>query len=293
MKELKVDYTGRTFSPAQVQMIQKTGTPEQLKALEIWIDSQDLKDFEITEEGEKHLKNVHQAKEEKDPLESFLLKQFKPNANRVPVDLTYEAAKRAFWKIYKNIIIRETGKQPIEVSKSKAIILENVVRWLILDEGVYNNRKSLFFFGSKGHGKSTLSESIFLFSKYCIDVYDWNYHRMQFCNFENMFIECRVNQNFEFINNFKNGGWILDELKEDHFSYNHYGNDRAVLNDVISYRHNAWKRGKRSVITTNLSPDEFKKRLKDSRLSGDGDDKQRMDQEYQFILVDDINFRNL
>ena len=72
---------------------------------------------------------------------------------------TYEAVRLAFWEFYK-FEVAKGGKTPI-ITAELAVILKNCCLWLIDDKsGNYAANKGLFFYGSKGTGKTAILKAI-------------------------------------------------------------------------------------------------------------------------------------
>ena len=195
-----------------------------------------------------------------------------------------------FWFYYKLIIKRETGKEikAENLEQSQIDFIKKYLNWLLGDqvEGGFDVKRSLYIYGSLGVGKTTIA----LAGHYAMQKMKAEFYQTQmdyeFVSMDELFLDTYTTDSLSKIGMLARGFWCLDELKERHLKYKHYGNDFYILADILTARHNLWKRGgTQTIITSNIDPKELEPTLSDDRLFD------RIIQQYQSVRLEGTNKR--
>ena len=105
---------------------------------------------------------------------------------------------------------------------------------------------------------------------------------------DELFLSTYTSQSLSEIGQLAKGGFCLDELREEHLDYKHYGKDLKIINDILSARHNLWKKSNiNTLITSNIAPNKLTKIIDDARLID------RLDQQYIFVELFGANKRQV
>ncbi len=215
-----------------------------------------------------------------------------------PEIITYQLARKFFWQFYCEIVWRESridlqlkASQKIKIFDGEVKIgsnelvqterfIEAFVKYLIGEGDIdIDPHKSLYLWGARGVGKSTMAEVGHHLLGFCKNRYFWQTRAYEFISMDEVFMKSYTTQSLEKLNTLAEGSICMDELKLEHLTYKHFGNDLMLINDILTVRHNLWKReGHRTIITTNVSPAQLKANI-DERLYD------RMKQEYTFVEI--------
>lgn len=277
-------------TPAHIaRMIRKTGTPDQIRQLE---EEEAAGRPERLQAEIDYYHKVMATKKAPDADEAISAMRFiinKLNAKTTaarPPGIDYDKAKVIFWNSYRQLIYHETRLEITRLEPADAEAIKNFVHWLIRsNKGAWDPDKSLFLWGGLGTGKTTIAMAGHLVAAYFRANYSWEKVYYNFRSLDELFLQTYTTQSLAAIGDLATGGWCLDELREEHFKYRHYGNEVSMLADVLTARHNNWKRtGDRTIITSNMNP-------KSLDILGDRI-YDRIRQEYQAIELTGSNKRH-
>ena len=211
------------------------------------------------------------------------------NKGRTPDGITYESTRSIFWMYYKQIIERETGNTNPVMDGNSADVIKNFVMWLVGDPvGKYDSRKSIYMWSDLGIGKSTIAMVGHVVMSFYKSKFNWEKRYYDFRSMDELFMDTYTQQSLAGIGALATGQWCLDELREEHLTYKHYGNDVHMINDILTVRHNLWKRdGSNTIITSNIPPKDLETALDDGRLYD------RIKQQYTIIKLTGENKRHI
>lgn len=136
--------------------------------------------------------------------------------------------------------------------------VQNILKWAIGDPtGEIPLHKSIWMYGNVGAGKSmfaTALHDLFMYLYESPGDVKFNGKPWEFADINLLFVKAKFDPTaFKILNT--DYCLILDELKETHFIYRHFGQDQKIIGDLLSARYSAWKKNNvRTLITTNLSP---------------------------------------
>ena len=208
-----------------------------------------------------------------------------------PEGITFDNVKHIFWQYFKQIVKRETGKeiQYSDLDQYTIEVIKNYIHWLIGSKGgKLDPKKSIYLYGPLGVGKSTIAETGYLVLMYLKYRTDWGNRCYKFISMDELFLETYTEQSLDKIGKVAKGSWCLDELREKHLTYKHYGNEFYILSDILTARHNLWKRnGTNTIITSNIPPGRLNTVLDDERLMD------RIKQQYEIVELLGKNKRHL
>lgn len=254
---------------------EKTGTTGNLKALQEYskkLNMQKDTTFKLSEE----IKSARSF---------FALKARK--STQKPNWLSYDNARPLFWEAYKAVIFRDKWRLPV-VDEHLQRIIPHFVRWLIGDNsGLYPINKSLYFFGSLGVGKSALAEAGFLFLERLRIKHGWADRAMKHKSLDEAFYKVYTANDLTGFSDLQTGSWVLDELREKHLHYKHFGNDIFLIDDLLTIRYNLWKKGHQTIITANIPPKKLGDVLTDKRTFD------RVKEQYSIIKLQGENKRHI
>ena len=276
--------------PNFIDRTRKLGTPEQNIKLDERLALWDKQNPKVsTPKLEVKVESKPKESELKKSL-NYLTRKMGQSIYR-PESITYDSVKDIFWNFYREIIYREKGYW-IEAKKLEPVTVEflkNYLHWIIgSDEGKFDPRKSIYIWGQLGVGKSTIAECGHFLMDYISNRTKWRSRRYGFVSMDELFLETYTTSSLESIGKLASGSWCLDELRERHLKYKHYGNEFYMISDILTARHNLWKRqGLNTIITSNVPPPRLKEILQDDRLMD------RIKQQYETYELVGTNKRHL
>lgn len=194
--------------------------------------------------------------EKTDPLSSALIwHKRRINTGHIEQVMSYKDAKKLFAEFWTDYIPKGDNffVHPQNVSS-----VENILKWAIGDpESTIPLHKSIWLWGNVGAGKSIFATALYdLFEYLHLDPNNlkFNGKPWDFIDMNALYLDAKYDiTEFKVLNT--KSCLILDELKEAHFLYKHYGNDIKIIGDLISGRYSLWQKANvRTLITTNLSP---------------------------------------
>lgn len=265
-------------SPNHIARTLKIGTPMQIEKL-----NNQIKEFE-----DYHNQKNRPLKADIATITSKVVLGV-PEAKKIA---HYDYMASLFWSYYKLIVKRETGKdiKPSDVEPSQIGFIKKYIHWLLGEEveNGFDVRKSIYIWGDLGIGKTTIA----LAGHYTMQKMKAEFYQIQmdyeFVSMDELFLETYTTDSLLKIGMLARGFWCMDELKERHLKYKHYGNDFYILSDILTARHNLWKRGGvQTIITSNINPKELEPTLSDDRLFD------RIMQQYQSMKLEGTNKRKI
>lgn len=286
------EFENRDLGYLARQAIIGSGTEEDIQRL---ID-QESRRLQATDAEKAYAKKVNQPASQ--PAATtigsamrFITNKVKARHQARPESVTTEFVRGLFWRTYRLLVKEETSidlkSDTVRRDPHLASSMRNFVHWILRsDAGEWDPNKSLYLWGNLGVGKSTLARSADAVLSYLNSRLGWEEASFNFYSMDQVFLEVYTTSNLDQIRSMGTGNLIIDELKEGHAKYRHYGNDLPILETILLSRHELWKRGKRTVITTNIKPAELSTYLENERL------RSRMRQEYQNIEIKGDNKRS-
>lgn len=251
-----------------INRVNRYGSPEQKEALSKKLELYELQnpkkvvDNVVAGEGKKGVSEIDRAL-------NYLEKKFSPERKKNE-NINYENVKNIFSQYYKQVIYRDTKVKITakDIEPEQLEFMKNFIKWLIYDEsGAYDVNKCLYIWGNLGVGKSTIVETGYLMLSYLKFRTGWEERFFTFVSMDELFLEMYASSNLSKLGKMASGQWCIDELREKHLMYKHYGNDFLIMADLLTARHNLWKStGSTTIITSNIPPGELKKVFDDDRL---------------------------
>lgn len=197
-----------------------------------------------------------------------------------------QSAKDLLWRIYRDLVFAETGRKITTLEDNQIPIFRNFTQWLILDEeGEWDIRKSIYLWGDLGVGKTSLIKAGQLLMHHYADRLRWTPRHYNFTTMSDIFREMVATKNLSVMERIKSGLWAIDELREEHLSIKHFGNDIQVIPMILEDRHNLWKQGIPTILTSNIPPKRLGEVLNDDRIFD------RVRQQYEIVHLAGKNKR--
>lgn len=277
------------------QALIANGTPEQLAEAGIDADQERTKQFTSGADYERitgrSLKErppapVDQAKQ----IATFLKAHIGGHHQEIPAAADHDTVKAVLWRAFRMLIKEETGielrSDSVRKDPELASHLANMTRWIRKDsEGDWDPGKSLYIYGTVGVGKSTLAKAAYTTLAWIHHTHQWPAAFFGFASMDQLLLEVYTTENLDGIRKLGQGNQVIDELKLQHAEYRHYGNKLPLLETILLARHELWKKGSRTIITTNVPPGKFTE-VVDGRL------RDRMKQEYHKVEFKGDNKRH-
>lgn len=235
----------------------------------------DQVDPDTKQRQKEYFKRVKQPKQKSNAIDmgalsTFIKRQVSHNRDQVPPGIDPQTTRSVFWRAYRAIVKEETSidLKSATVRQDKALTqaMKNMVDWISQKEdGEWDPKKSLLIYGKIGVGKSTLAQAAHITSSYFKTKFDWEEQYLKFVSMDRLFFEMGTTEDIKKFNQLASGNWIIDEVKEKHTRYKHYGNDLTILSLLLSARHDLWKQqGKQTIITTNIPPKDIAEMVTDT-----------------------------
>ena len=305
LKETKMD----KIPPRHIQdKIRSIGTPEQIATLDKRLEQEGVAATGDTKKVTAYFKSLEAPEGmNEDSLRGAAQRFFKAKLHRGakqrPDLCSYKTTRKLLWDRYCDIVFEESklslkqqarqGKEVLD-GNSK-VVMSNFCYWLLGMEKPggtgpgFDPDKSIIFWGDLGVGKSTIGragESVLAYYKYKLQ---WTENYYTVTNMDSMFLNLIATQDTQPIGEMGKGNLMIDELKEKHFSYKHYGNEIPLIHTVLLARHEEWKwSGRRTIITTNIAKPRW---TGENSVFGDARLEDRVAQEYQFVELRGSNKR--
>ena len=212
----------------------------------------------------------------------------KPERTFVPAEV-YPAARMLLYNAYSSLVYQRTSARPIiKLGDSTSNALALTAHWLVdaeewMGEGepkkCWDIRKSLYFCGPPGNGKSTIALAASIASEQLYNEYG-TFKRLAYKSMNQVKTDIMVSGNLEPLKTLATGGLVIDELRLEHLSHRHYGNDIDILADTLLHRWESWNyQSQQTIITTNITPSELAENIADDK------DRVRSRIKDQFALV--------
>lgn len=197
----------------------------------------------------------------------------KMNRDRTRPDaVDYHNTRNYLWDSYRILVWeKSTLKITSKMLNQEALpIFKNLCHWLMGNpKGEWNPDRSLYFYGGLGVGKSTLAQAAHYVLSFYKTKTGWTNRYLSFESMENLAMEAMSEEKLNRMSRFGTGGWILDDIKPEHYQVNYFGNQVQLVNRILHARHQAWERGQQTIITSNTSWQTFTdpEHLNDRRLT--------------------------
>lgn len=275
-----------------IQRVRRMGSPEQNRKLDEQIaawERQNPTPERKPVQKKPEAKQVPKVNELQKSINYLTNKMNQPIYR--PEAITYDSVKHIFWQYYRQVVHRETNMwiEAEHMEPATVEFMKNYLHWLLgSEEGSFDPRKSMYIWGQLGIGKSTIAEVGHLFMSYLKARTKWSSRYYKFVSMDELFLETYTTSSLDSIGKLANGSWCLDELRERHLTYKHYGNEFYMLSDILTARHNLWKRsGLNTIITSNIPPKRLAEVLQDDRLMD------RIKQQYETFELVGTNKRHI
>jgi energy-coupling factor transporter ATP-binding protein EcfA2 len=286
--------------------IAHAGTPDQIQNLTLLIKAHKLAgggslEEEPSEKGLEYLKKLNTPSQEgtEEQIKARAMAFFRGGSrdNQRPEQITYELTRSILWRYYKAMVIEKDGYAPDKKLKMKdqaAATFKNFTHWLIGSrDGGWNPSKCLYLWGDLGCGKSTLIKAGRKVMAFYKREFQWSALSYDFISFAEVFTRVQTEQDLRDFSRTAKGNWALDELRAEHLAFKYYGNDLQLVQNLLTARYNGWEdRQERTIITSNIDPNNLASVFKNSAGEPDQILLHRMQQQYHFEELVNYNFRN-
>jgi hypothetical protein len=189
------------------------------------------------------------------------------NPGKIEQVMDYDDARILFANFWADYIPEGTK---LFVHPKNVANVQQILKWAIGDpSSEIPPQKSIWLWGLVGAGKSVFATALHDFFMYLYESpgqVKFKGKPWEFADMNMLFVKAKFDPAaFKVLNT--DYCLILDELKENHFIYRHFGQDQRIIGDLLSARYSAWKRSNvRTFVTTNLEPgDELLKSVLDDR----------------------------
>lgn len=294
-------------APHIQQMIRKTGTPEQIDMLDAALQEREQagiadQPYKGNVDPKEYAKQLFENPVKDmaslvDQSVAFIRNKIKHKRTKKPEGITWSTCRSIYWRAYRELVKEETGMtldpEVVRQDTSLSTAMANFVNWIIgNEEGEWDPAKSVMIYGNLGVGKSTLAMAAHITTAFFKAKAGWDEGYIDHISMDRLFLELTTTQDIRNFHKLATGSWVLDEVKREHATYKHYGNELPLLNLVISARHDLWKQqGTRTIITSNIPPSDLSALItttKEERLRI----KDRLKQEYSTYLLAGDNKRH-
>ena len=202
------------------------------------------------------------------------------------------AAKRLLFQAYQTAVWKRSRRKPVLVSGDHiSRVLTAATYWMLgmeAPEGVtgFDPRKSLYFAGSTGNGKSSIAKAIHYASNRLANDYGVGF-ALGIRSMKRVVTEILADKTLTPIKDLSQGNLILDEIRTEQIGIKHFGNEVSIVSDVLYNRYDSWDfDAQQTILTTNLKPKELCDELGDDRL------RVRINDQYQLVAFTGQPFRD-
>ena len=201
------------------------------------------------------------------------------------------ASKRLLFQAYRDVIWKKSKDEPVIVKGDQlSRILTASAYWLLgmeqPDGGGFDPRKSLYFCGPTGNGKSSISKAMHYASQRLAHDFEVGFP-IGIRSMKRVVTNIHADKSLAPIKDLSDGHLILDEIRTEQIELKHFGNEIPIVADVLYNRYDSWDfDAYQTVLTTNLKPAELCDALGDSRLTD------RINDQYQVVLFTGAPFRD-
>ncbi|MCP9237186.1 ATP-binding protein [Lewinella sp. JB7] len=299
----------QTFGPLKRKMLDAGhGTPEQQAAYREWkaARARRLEERRLQDEV-KFLEKCEQLDLKRSDKE-LILQASKARMHRtlnrryvgrrVDAADAYQAARQLIYMAYQRLVMDRTGAPPAFTGRQEIItLLHRLAHWLVGDEictcpepvDCIPVLKSVLVYGPPGNGKSTVAEAAAVASVQLSHAYDTGM-RLGYRNFDNVMMTIRTSQSLAPVEELCRSSLVLDEIRENHLTYTHYGDRVSLMYDLLMVRYQNWVRdGVQTVITSNLRPDDLARELERNETTPRLTD--RLIEQYEMVAMRGDSFR--
>lgn len=219
-------------------------------------------DSEALQQYQKELKEFERSS----PNMKGMVKHYIQNTKQVGVPVI-EDLKQVKAMIFEGLVQKCLPVEPV-INEAEAKVFDAFSKWLAGQEGPLDLNKGIYLFGDIGTGKTTLLELgravLACFKRANIPAR--KAYRVVYL--DNLFNTAVANSNLSFLDEVSTGPLFIDDCREGHFNYRHFGKDMNPIAELLSVRYDAWRlKGSPTLMTSNLVPRQFSEALDDQRLS--------------------------
>lgn len=287
--------------PLKKQTLRKIGTDEEKR----WLDELEehtrrQRNPEAVERSAAYLRRVHDDTPKADDPEKKLadsvlrMKNLMLKGFAQPEQVTEEhivASKRLLYQAYREVIWKKSKAEPhIEKGNQLSRILCASAYWLLSVEQPdgygFDPRKSLYFCGPTGNGKSSIAKALHFASQRLAHDFGVGFP-IGIRSMKRVVTDIHADKSLAPIKDLSEGHLVLDEIRTEQIELKHFGNEIPIVADVLYNRYDSWDfDARQTVLTTNLKPGELCDALGDSRLTD------RINDQYQVVLFTGAPFRD-
>lgn len=274
--DLENPYLKNGLNHRERNSIRKVGTPFQRK----WL--KELEESEINEKEKAYreqFKTPYVAPEKRQQsIEEISQRMIEEITNRgvakkIPDDEMFRRARLLLYDAYRAWVYQRTSKEPIvEQGDEISTALSLIAHWLVgLEEWkgkgkprrCLDPRKSLYLCGQPGNGKSsiaiaTASASMKLYQHYGVGEH------IKYTSMNQVVTKIMTSGSLAPLEQLSEGGLVLDELRLEHLTHKHYGNDLDIMADVLLHRWESWNYLRhQTIITSNITPAKLAENIAD------------------------------
>ena len=285
-------YLAKGLSPIERESIRRIGTQQQ----KAWL--RELTDSETTDAEREYAKKLNSPAvefelnpdREFERINASMLNSImgKREQRKDPAEI-YPIARLLLYNAYCAIVYQRTSERPqIKLGDQISNALALTAHWLVdaeewMGEGekleCWDIRKSLYFCGEPGNGKSSVAMAAAEASRRLYHNYKTR-KMLTYRSMNQVVTDIMAEGNLKPLKDLSTGGLVLDELRLEHLTHKYYGNDLDILADTLLHRWEIWNyKSQQTIITTNITPKTLADNLQDDK------DRVKSRLRDQFVLV--------
>lgn len=262
------------ISHHRINLVRQLGTEEQIRELEEALlqagqeQEEEQSEFAKNYRPHDHKETTRSNTDHIVGLVTFMSNRRRFKSQRRPAEITEKMTRRLLWEAYCQIVYEETkiniydrmqqGKEDA-ISDSQKEGIKNMAKWIIGEAGPWDPNKSLYLWGEKGTGKTTLLRAAHAVLGYYDRAFNWTGRQFEMQSLYQTFLDIYTSQDLNSMRSTARGWWALDDLRPEHAQYKHFGNEIPVLAMIFISRHDAWKlHGEQTILVGNIHPQDFK-----------------------------------
>ncbi len=214
-------------------------------------------------------------------------KIFKNNFEKkiLPANISFQEARRIFYQVYFNLVKAENPKiaeknytefyhaikdNNLEFSQ----IINNCILHAIGQEGEYDLKKGLYFYGLHQTGKTTLLKSLQIFNSEVL-----KYRPFKIANCGDLVLTAQINSSLAHLEKMTCGAWGLDDIGRENEVI--IFNRIDIVENLLFNFEERFKNGLRLYATSNFIPEK----LKNEVYAGNLRLTARMDNYFEYVKI--------